>query len=260
MGGGNGNIASNQWATVSGGFHNSATGSSDATVAGGHTNTASGLAGTVGGGITNTASGDYTTIPGGIFNIALGHYSFAAGRRAKANHDGAFVWGDSTDADVASSAVNQFIARASGGATFYTDTGLTTGVTVAAGGGSWSSVSDRNLKENFADVSGNELLGKLDDVPMQTWNYKTQEPSIRHMGPMAQDFRAAFGLGDDDKHIATVDADGVALAGVQALYRMVLEKDSQIEQLTDQVRQLRSAIEALQTRLGVEVSEASRGE
>ncbi|OFW35043.1 MAG: hypothetical protein A3J28_14140 [Acidobacteria bacterium RIFCSPLOWO2_12_FULL_60_22] len=101
-------------------------------------------------------------------------------------------------------------------------------------------------------------------IPMETWNYRSQDTSIRHMGPMAQDFRAAFGLGEDDKHISTVDADGVALAGVQALYRMVgqivQQKDAQIEQLTEQVRQLQTAIEVLQTRLGVEVSGVVNGE
>jgi TolA-binding protein len=93
------------------------------------------------------------------------------------------------------------------------------------------------------------LLEKLNSIPIETWNFRSQDDSIRHMGPMAQDFYAAFGLGEDDKHISTVDADGVALAGVQALYRMVgrmvQEKDAQIQELTDQVRQLRKAVEEL---------------
>ena len=101
-------------------------------------------------------------------------------------------------------------------------------------------------------------MGKLSAIPMQTWNYRSQDTSIRHMGPMAQDFRAAFGLGEDDKHISTVDADGVALAGILALYRMVREKDAQIERLTEHVRQLQAAVEGLQSRLGVEVSAARK--
>ena len=55
-------------------------------------------------------------------------------------------------------------------------------------------------------------------VPVTSWNYKSQDPSIRHMGPMAQDFYGTFGLGEDDTHISTVDADGVALAAIQGLY------------------------------------------
>lgn len=95
----------------------------DGTVGGGSNNqagdnsgTTSGRQGaTVGGGGGNTASGFYATIPGGSDNIAEGSFSFAAGKRAKANHDGAFVWGDSQDADVASTKTNQLVIRARGG-------------------------------------------------------------------------------------------------------------------------------------------------
>jgi len=66
------------------------------------------------------------------------------------------------------------------------------------------------------------------------------------MGPVAQDFRAAFGLGEDDKHIATVDADGVALAAIQALYKLVLQKDEQIQKLAQQLEALRRQVARLQ--------------
>jgi hypothetical protein len=65
-------------------------------------------------------------------------------------------------------------------------------------------------------------------VPIQTWNLKTQDPAIRHVGPMAQDFYAAFGVGEDDKHINTVDADGVALAAIQGLCRLLQERTAEI--------------------------------
>ena len=45
------------------------------------------------------------------------------------------------------------------------------------------------------------------------------DPSTRHIGPMAQDFYGAFNVGMDDKHIATTDEDGVALAAIQGLNR-----------------------------------------
>src|SRR5262249_10122041 len=60
-------------------------------------------------------SNHYATVPGGVNNTAAGYSSFAAGRRAKANHQGAFVWADSADADFASTASNQFLIRATGG-------------------------------------------------------------------------------------------------------------------------------------------------
>ncbi len=95
------------WGTVGGGAANVA-GSNDG-------NAGSDQYATVGGGSTNIASGDYSTIPGGASNRAVGQYSLAAGRRAMANHNGTFVWGDQTDADFASSGVNQFLIRAGGG-------------------------------------------------------------------------------------------------------------------------------------------------
>ncbi len=118
-----------------------------------------------------------------------------------------------------------------------------------AGGGSWSSVSDRNLKENFAPVEGQSLLARLNEIPIETWNYKTQDDSIRHLGPMAQDFRAAFGLGSDDKHITTVDADGVALAAIQELYRMVLQKNDQLQKMQAQMLELQAELAVVKTQL-----------
>jgi len=113
---------------------------------------------------------------------------------------------------------NRWTARASGGVYFWTDAGATSGVYVPSGGNAWSSLSDRNLKANITPVDGQEVLAHLATVPVATWNYTSQDASVRHMGPMAQDFYAAFGVGEDDRHISTVDADGVALAAIQGLY------------------------------------------
>jgi hypothetical protein len=252
--GGQSNLASGLFAAVGGGGSNIASGAV-ATIGGGDGNVASNDEATVGGGCCNTASGTYATVPGGRFNIAAGHYSFAAGRRARANHDGSFVWSDSLNADFASTAVDQFNVRAAGGTRIFSNSGLTAGVTLAPGGGSWSSVSDRNMKENFEPVDGISLLEKLNNIPLTMWNYKSQDASIRHLGPMAQDFYAAFGLGEEDTRISTVDADGVALAGVQALYQLHLEaiheRDRRISALQEQVNQLTQLIEQ---RLGVQVS------
>ncbi|MBN1139176.1 MAG: hypothetical protein JXM73_21540 [Anaerolineae bacterium] len=77
---------------------------------------------TVGGGSSNTASASYSTVPGGMGNTAAGFYSFAAGRQAKANLDGCFVWADSTNADFACSTANQFAVRATGGVSLRIDT------------------------------------------------------------------------------------------------------------------------------------------
>ncbi len=111
--GGVGNTASGDLSTVGGGNTNTASGIS-ATVAGGNSNAASANFATVGGGSGNSAGGAASAVPGGQLNTAQGSFSFAAGRRAKANHQGSFVRGDSTDADVASSGNDQFVIRAAG--------------------------------------------------------------------------------------------------------------------------------------------------
>ncbi len=242
VGGGRGNLAGSEdgatgtalFATVAGGEENTA-GGTDSTVGGGANNLASGHGATISGGEGNLATSLSATVPGGIFNSAIGNYSLAAGRRAKANHAGAFVWADSTDADVTSFGANSFVVRAVGGARFYSNTSLNAGVVLAAGGGAWSNLSDAGLKENRRPVDGRGVLQKLATIPIDTWNYVSQSPSIRHIGPTAQDFQAAFGVGEDDRHITTVDSDGVALAAIQALYELVKEKDSRIQALEERL-------------------------
>jgi hypothetical protein len=132
VGGGSGNTASGGNATVAGGSNNTASvflatvagggsntaSSAWATVAGGRDNTADGENATVGGGELNTASGARATVPGGVLNAALGRTSFAAGKNAKANHNGTFVWADyspSASDPLVSTSENQFLIRAAGG-------------------------------------------------------------------------------------------------------------------------------------------------
>ncbi|MGA2556612.1 MAG: tail fiber domain-containing protein [Verrucomicrobiota bacterium] len=172
IGGGDGNsIWTNSWnATIGGGSGNEIrTNSSDATIGGGAGNVI-------------PANANYATIPGGTDNTAT-NYAFAAGNRAQAIHTGAFVWADSTAADFSSTANNQFAARASGGFAFYTS--ASGGATLAAGSGSWTSMSDRHAKENFAPLDPQSVLAKVAALPLSTWNYKAQDPAIRHLGPMA---------------------------------------------------------------------------
>ena len=114
VGGGIYNIANGYVSTIGGGESNTAR-NFCSTVGAGYGNEANGDYSTVGGGSYNTASGQSSTVPGGTDNTAAGEYSFAAGRRAKANHHGTFVWADQTDANFASTGDNQFLIRASGG-------------------------------------------------------------------------------------------------------------------------------------------------
>ena len=103
--------------------------------------------------------------------------------------------------------------------------------------------SDRNVKENFGAVNPQDVLARLAKVRVETWNYKAQNRSVRHIGPMAQDFSAAFGVGEDDKHINLIDANGITMAAIQALYQLMQEKDSQISALQAEVEQLKCKLD-----------------
>jgi hypothetical protein len=191
----------------------------------------------------------------GLQNSASGNFSVAIGKNARtANRQGSVVLGDgcagfSSDS-VYPTANNQFIARGCGGIKLYTSQNLSSGVEVAAGGGSWSSISDRNRKENFLALDGEEVLARLRAVPVTTWNYKTQDRSIRHLGPMAQDFHAAFGLGESDLLINTVDIDGVNLAAVKALEARSTAQQARITELETRNATLEARLARLEALLG----------
>ena len=190
------------------------------------------------------------TVPGGEFNHANGAFSFAAGRRAHADDNGSFVWADSTNQDLASTASDQFVARA-GGHFFLTansvlpeDQGL---INTSAGanpngtngaflsnGGVWTDVSDEHAKTGFEPVRAQKVLGKVAAMPVNTWSYKS-EPGVRHLGPVAQDFHRAFGLGEDARHIAPLDTSGVALVGIKALNATVKRQGREIARLQARV-------------------------
>jgi hypothetical protein len=243
VGGGWNNVASLGAATVGGGNSNEAS-NWDATIGGGWDNTASGNKATVGGGYNNTAGAYAATVPGGRDNTAAGSYSFAAGRRAKANHNGTFVWADSNDFDFASTAAGQFSARATGGVQFVLNidgSGSPTWICSVANGSSWSCSSDRNLKENLVLADGSDILEQLSYMPVYYWNAKGQP--TQHIGPMAQDFYAAFSVGDSDTAIATIDLDGVALAAIQGLYAQNQALQAQIDDLEARLEELERRLE-----------------
>jgi trimeric autotransporter adhesin len=90
-------------------------------------------------------------------------------------------------------------------------------VPLICAGGCTMAPSDRNLKRDFAPIDGEQILNSLAELPITSWRYKTESGDARHIGPMAQDFKARFGVGTDDKYILQVDADGVALAAIKTL-------------------------------------------
>ncbi|ABX07727.1 hypothetical protein Haur_5099 (plasmid) [Herpetosiphon aurantiacus DSM 785] len=250
--GGGSNTASGYASAIGGGRLNQASGQY-AFIGGGESNTATGDHTTIGAGRQNTANGNFSSILGGSGNSTSADYSVAAGENAVAAHRGSFVWASTQaapDATITSTAPGQFIVRAPGGAWFGSSTqvDMPNGAILATDsgaflskGGTWSNSSDKHRKTQFAAIDPHALLTKLAAIPMQSWSYINEDPQIRHLGPTAQDFYAAFGLGTDDRHIATVDADGVALTAIQGLYQLNREQAAVITDLETRLAALETA-------------------
>jgi hypothetical protein len=222
--------------TVGVGFGSGVTVSGTAGFSAGASNVCSGFA--------CTAIG-YTVRAGGQGSVALGYrvtanndYTVALGYRASNNtHTGTFVWGDESTTDsVRNQYDNEFRIRAAGGVRLRTSAvansapGVSgnTGCDLPAGSGTWSCASSRTVKENFEPVDGEGLLAAIRTVPLSTWNYILEGDSVRHLGPMAEDFRAAFGLGENATTIAVTDMAGVTFAGVQALERRTAQLETRL--------------------------------
>jgi hypothetical protein len=115
--------------------------------------------------------------------------------------------------------------------------------------GSLTEASDVNVKKNFVAVDGRQVLAAVVEMPITTWSFKADDTSARHIGPTAQDFHAAYGLGVDDKHIAPKDVAGVALAAIQGLNEVVSEQDAQIKALEERNANMQAQNRALEKRL-----------
>ncbi len=114
----------------------------------------------------------------------------------------------------------------------------------------FTNISDKSKKENFADVDTRDILRKVEALPITTWNFKDSDPTVRRMGPMAQDFHAAFGLnGADDKTISLVDGQGVALAAIQGLAAELKDRDTTIADLKSKLTASESKLAVFEMRL-----------
>lgn len=214
------NSSATAWGSVALGVASYATGARAAALVGGGATAEQSFA------VKGIASGNYAAAIG-LLTKASGDQSMALGTGSDTdNHAGAFVWADATTTNpLKAVSDNQFVARAShfwlGSNSNVTRTlfryiETSTGAYLSTGG-TWTNSSDVARKTAFESVDGEAVLGRIAEMPVSTWSYRDEDASTRHMGPTAQDFRAAFGLGDTDKAIATVDADGVSLAAIQAL-------------------------------------------
>ena len=190
----------------------------------------------------------------GLVSVAIGSHATASGERSMAlgtlantnNQLGSFVWSDVGLAGTLSQTDNEFRVRAKGGIALRTagdgnsapGVNGNTGCDLAAGSGSWSCASSRYVKENFSDVDGEGVLAKISAMPVTTWNYITEDRAVRHMGPVAQDFYAAFALGTDSASIGMIDINGVNLAAVKALEQRTADLKAAQEQLADKAKRI----------------------
>jgi hypothetical protein len=262
IGGGEENTALDELSTVAGGFKNTA-GSACDTVGGGQENTATNAFATVGGGYRNLASASFAAVVGGRDNLASGTGALAAGIEAKATNDGAFVWGNyATTNDTVSTNNFSWTVRAHGGVRFittlvnsatvtngaYGGPALTNGVYLAPNSGAWASLSDSNAKTGIKPIDARKILSKVVSMPVTEWKYKV-DPNRRYIGPMAQDFHSAFGLGSDDKTISTLDSDGVTFAAIQGLVEELKDRDQQMADRDAEIGELKAKMEAMEERL-----------
>ncbi len=258
--GGASNTASGKRSTVGGGINNTASGGWS-TVSGGYINTASGTRSTVSGGFVNTASGFLSTIGGGFANTAKGDYSVTIGNLAKAQHNGSIVISTKSSGlppdSIASGGNEQLVIRAGGGlyltniseaAPFDPSRLITTrgGAYLSGNGTTWTNASDKYQKENFTDIDSEDLLEKISELPISRWNYKDEDETVTHIGPMAQDFYALFGVGADDVSISTIDPAGIALAAIQEL----IKKSKRVDALEQNNRELNKRLEKLGKMIG----------
>jgi hypothetical protein len=109
----------------------------------------------------------------------------------------------------------------------------------------FDTTSDRNSKENFKPINAQDVLARVAALPISRWNFKT-DTATPHIGPMAQDFYHSFNVGTDERHIATVDEDGVALAAIQGLNQKLNEKDAEIQTLKQQNDSLAQRLDELE--------------
>jgi trimeric autotransporter adhesin len=258
------NTTANGFTSTAMGFSTTASGT-ESTAMGSNTR-ASGYASTAMG-FNNTASGDYSTATGqattasgtnstamGSSTTASGANSTAMGRFAStAGFSGAFVYGDASSqlAVLNATAANQFSVRAAGGIRLFTNSALTAGMTLAAGGSSWTTVSDRARKHDFGVLDGEDLLARIRGIPVMSWRYIAEEDAtVRHIGPMAQDWDAALPeLGGTGLTINMSDLDGVNLAAIQALEARSAAQAAQIEAQKEEITAQRDVIADLLARV-----------
>jgi hypothetical protein len=203
-------------------------------------------------GSNNINGGNINAVIGSNCN-AMGNGAVVIGSFANSNtKNGSFLFSDASSTTYTNSLVNNdFIVRASGGIVFFTDPDTTMGVYLASGSGSWSSISNRNKKENFLPVDDDVTLSKISQLKIKKWKYNT-EKTAWHLGLIAQDMYEKFQLGESPESITMTDMDGVILSCIKALYKnvnVVSEKYNELSNISAESESLAKDFAELDKRL-----------
>ena len=179
--------------------------------------------------ITNSTGGTSSsnTIIGGNSNTISGTTinSIACCQNATAAHSNCFVFSNG-NTPISSSVQNQWTVKSTAGSRFYSNDAATTGVTLAAGGSSWASVCDENVKENQVLMNGSDYLDGIMNIPCYKYNYIGNDTTQYCYGPCAQDYHAEFPSTKDQYSIEVMDLVGILMACVQQLNTNLMESQS----------------------------------
>jgi Head domain of trimeric autotransporter adhesin/Chaperone of endosialidase len=221
-------------------------------------------------GTNTTASGTYstsmgsTTLASGNASTAMGAVTIASGDNSTAmgnyvstsGFKGSFAIGDNSTGTVMQSFVaDGFRARFAGGYRLFTNSAVTVGAFLNANANSWAALSDVRMKENFLQVNGESFLNKIAGMHLTTWNYKGQNvKTLRHYGPMGQDFFKAFGKDElgtigCDTLINQQDFLGVNLIAIQALEKRTTSLKKENKKLKTENENMQNKIAGLESRL-----------
>jgi len=275
IGGGESNSASGEKSFVGGGSVNQATGQSSFVAGGdGHNLKSASWGGFAGGGYYNTINGDSAFTVGGWWNDSLAQRAGIIGGSSNTVYgtNSTLIGGEYVTVNTSNSVVladnsgsinfnntndnNRLVARFEKGYRFCSNAGCTTGVYVAASGTSWGSISDQNLKEKIQKVSGEDILKRISNLDVTSWEYKSKdkkEISYRHIGPMAQDFYKWFskeyGLSSTETMVYDGDVRGVLLVSTKALEKRTHHLMEENKLLKSEVKNLKNDLNKIKQEL-----------
>jgi len=266
VGGGQNNLASNSASFVGGGFYNTVSGFNSAVIGGQNNSVGTGQFPFILGGRINTVTGYLSGAIGSYNGDVIGSESILIGGASiTVNGSGSVVLGDNFNSTISFSQNDTLIGRFQNGYYFCTSPSCATRVEIGPSGTGWGGVSDRNLKEKFKDVDGEDILKRISNLDITSWQFKSSEKDItrnmkRNIGPVAQDFYKWFAkeyqLESSEKMIFETDVRGVLLVGTKALEKRTRElKDenvkltSRIKTLEDELKDLKKQFERLSKKL-----------